>query len=224
MIFSRNKRDVKGFFAIKASTSIFFSALFLLTTGCFTGDDSAEDIEPEPIVIIEPEPDPSELTGPTFGDLPEGLEEANHGAFEGGETGTGADTSANNVLQALAQRDNGKFNVPTNGAPSPLFGAEPFTQQIMRFEEFGPGSLNLDQATAPTDWAPLPAPENAVSIPDSTDLESFLSQDIWPIPTKYSNTEDANPWQSEIESYLGQALDTPPAEGRPPGLGWSHQR
>ncbi|MDH3641444.1 MAG: multicopper oxidase domain-containing protein, partial [Gammaproteobacteria bacterium] len=33
-----------------------------------------------------------------------------------------------------------------------------------------------------------------------------------------------NPWQPEIEAFLGRQLVTPPAEGRPPGLGWSHQR
>ena len=51
-----------------------------------------------------------------------------------------------------------------------------------------------------------------------------MTQDIWPIPSKAANDTDANPWKAPIEAYLGRALDTPPAEGRPPGEGWSHQR
>jgi len=35
--------------------------------------------------------DPSALTGPVFGELPEDLEEANYGAFDGGVTGSPAD-------------------------------------------------------------------------------------------------------------------------------------
>ncbi len=224
MSFNSQDENTKGLRSFALSKSVLLSSMLLLTSGCFTGDETVENIEPLPIVVVLPEPDPSELTGPVFGDLPEGLEEANHGAFEGGATGSAADTSINNVQQADAQRDSGIFNVPTNGAPSPLFGAQPFTQQIMRFEEFGAGPIDLEQTTAPTDWVDLPAPGDAVSIPDSNELESFLSQDIWPIPTKYANTEKLNPWQSEIESFLGRSLDTPPAEGRPPGLGWSHQR
>ena len=66
--------------------------------------------------------------------------EANEGALEGGETGTVADTNENNSIAEDEQQDNGRFDIPTNGAPSPLFGAEPFSQQMLRFEEFGTGS------------------------------------------------------------------------------------
>jgi len=214
-------------FSFPMSKSVLMGSMLLFATGCFTGDETVEDIEPLPIVVVtppEPEPDPSELTGPVFGDLPEGLEEANYGAFEGGVTGHPEDASANNVLQKADQRDNGRFNVPTNGAPSPLFGAEAFTQQLLRFEEFGAEPLNLDATQAPENWTGLPAPADSQSSPDGTELEAFLTQDIWPVPTQFSNVEDMNPWKSEIESYLGRTLDSPPAEGRPPGIGWSHQR
>ena len=59
-------------------------------------------------------------------------------------------------------------------------------------------------------------PTSSETTPDGVMLESFLSQDIWPIPTKYANTKDKNPWESQIESYLGRDLANPPAEGRPP--------
>ena len=51
---------------------------------------------------------------------------------------------AENVLPPKLQTP---FNIPTNGKPSPLFGAEPFTQQLLLFEEFG--SEKLDPATPP---------------------------------------------------------------------------
>ncbi len=103
----------------------------------------------------EPPPfDPSGYTGPVFGDLPEGLPDANLGAFEGGETGQSEDASVDNVLQSGDQRSNGTFNVPSNGPPSPLFGADPFTQQMLRFEEFGSSPLNLNRKNRPRGWQP----------------------------------------------------------------------
>jgi FtsP/CotA-like multicopper oxidase with cupredoxin domain len=183
----------------------------------YAGDDDSDDDNSD---------DPSGLTPLVIdedGSALEGLPEANAGTFEGGETGHTEDASANNVLQAEDQRDDGRFNVPTNGAPSPMYGAKPFSQQMLRFEEFGTGALDLD-ADEPDDWEELPEPKNAQSTPDGEALEEFLSQPIWPTPTKFANTEEENPWEDVIEDFLGRDLDDPPAEGRPPGLGWSHQR
>jgi FtsP/CotA-like multicopper oxidase with cupredoxin domain len=95
---------------------------------------------------------------------------------------------------------------------------------MLRFEEFGTEKLQLNRNQAPKNWTTLPAPADAHSVPDGAALDGFLAQSIWPIPTKYANDSDSNPWQSQIEAYLGRPLDDPPAEGRPPGLGWSHQR
>ncbi|MGB5406173.1 MAG: multicopper oxidase domain-containing protein [Thiogranum sp.] len=176
---------------------------------------------------IPPDDDPSrfgELVTDTEGDLLEGLPEANAGTFEGGETGHTEDASANNVLQAEDQRDDARFNVPTNGAPSPLYGAAPFSQKMLRFEEFGTEKLDLNKKKKPKKWKKLPKPKTAQSAPDGDKLEGFLSQSIWPTPTKFANTEDENPWEDVIEDYIGRDLDDPPAEGRPPGIGWSHQR
>jgi len=223
-MFIETKKKKRNFFSVTSANSVFLSLFLLSITACFDSDETVVEPPSDPVVITpEPEADPSELTGPIFGDLPDGLDDANLGAFEGGTTGSGVDAATSNILQKAAQRDDGIFNVPTNGAPSPLFGAQPFSQQMLRFEEFGPSSLDLT-ATEPEDWVSLPAPADSQSIPDGTALEAFLSQEIWPVPTQYSNTDDSNPWQSEIESYLGRALDSPPAEGRPPGIGWSHQR
>lgn len=177
-----------------------------------------------------PEDDPSHFTGPLIEDLPEGLPEANEGSFEGGQTGTFEDAEENNVLQPEDQRDDGVYNIPSNGHPSPLFGAQDFSQQMLRFEEFGTQKFEQPWTLYAQDEGPqgqltFPAPLDAESAPDGAALEAFLSQDrLYPSPSVYANTDDENPWRSEIEAYVGRALESPPAEGRPPGQGWSHQR
>jgi len=172
--------------------------------------------------------DPSGLTKLVFdadGEALEDLPEANAGTFEGGNTGTVHDAVEGNVLQSEDQRgdEDARFNVPTNGPPSPLYGAAPFSQSMLRFEEFGPQPLP-SKVKKPKQWNKLPAPADAQSGPDGASLEEFLSQPIWPKPSVFANTEHENPWKNEIESFLGRKLKKPPAEGRPPGLGWSHQR
>ncbi len=170
--------------------------------------------------------DPSHYTDPVIdgdGDALDDLPEANAGAFEGGETGHAEDATQDNALRPEAQREDGTFNVPTNGPPSPLFGAQPFSQQMLRFEEFGTERLRLKKKR-PRRWQSLPRPLDAQSGPDGGRLDAFLAQRIWPKPNKYANDKDRNPWERDIEAYLGRDLDDPPAEGRPPGLGWSHQR
>ncbi len=175
---------------------------------------------------------------------------ASAGAFEGGATGTPYDAATTNVIQEDDQLIDDLdffYDLPTNGPPSPLFGAEEFSQKMMRFEEFGAQPLNYRNAAIKErrckiykrwSWIPyfyykwkkhcqyddLPGPVDAQSGPDAEELEDFLAEDIHPLPRKFSNTKDENPWRTDIENFLGRPLDNPPAEGRPPGLGWSHQR
>jgi len=149
-----------------------------------------------------------------------GLPPANEGAFEGGLTGTESDPGINNVLQAADLRGGGSFDMPTGGPPSSLYGAQAFTQRMLLFEEFGLDPL----PTTYTAGQPFPAPPNAQTGPDGAALDAFLAQRIYPQPTRLANDRDANPWAPQIASFLGRALDTPPAEGRPPGEGWAHQR
>jgi FtsP/CotA-like multicopper oxidase with cupredoxin domain len=171
--------------------------------------------------------DPSAYTWPYTADLSL-LPAANAGAFGGGPTGTLDDAHQNVVLVAPGTG----LDIPTGAAPSPLFGAQPFTQQMLLFEEFGRENLaNAPAAPLPFPQPALgPAPENdpidvSASGPNGADLEDFLGQSgISPAPTQFSNTIDQNPWKSKIEGFLGRNLVNPPAEGRPPGKGWSHQR
>jgi hypothetical protein len=194
--------------------------------------------QPAPADFFGPPPasDPSHYTGPNIGTKPAkdlvNLPPANEGAFDGGPTGTEADAGINNSVPIDQQ--NVLLNIPSNSKPSPLFGAKPFSQLLLRFEEFGPEPLPDPSAPPPPNGFPVPAigplPEQdpssvAMSNPAGADLEAFLAQPgIAPYPTEFSNTLDENPWKTQIEDFLGRSLLSPPAEGRPPGQGWAHQR
>lgn len=71
---------------------------------------------------------------------------------------------------------------------SHTFGAENFSQQMLRTEEFGHQPLDR--------FEPLP---------------------VYPFPKRLAKVTDLNSWQFEIEWFLGRPLDAPPVEGRPPG-------
>jgi FtsP/CotA-like multicopper oxidase with cupredoxin domain len=178
-----------------------------------------------------PPDDPSHFTAGIGNSLLPTLPHASEGAFEGGPTGTLQDARINNVRPPGAL-ENG-IDVPTNSRPSPLFGAKSFTQQMLRTEELGTASLD---PTLPAPAIPFPRPTAgaapaqdpasfARSGPAPAALDAFLDQDgLSPFPSEFSNTLDENPWKADIEAFLGRELETPPAEGRPPGEGWSHQR
>ncbi len=160
------------------------------------------------------------------------LPEANQGAIAlpNGVFGDRDTPRTDNVLPPAAQTS---FNYPTNGKPSPLYGAQPFTQQLLLFEEFGPEKLD-PTTPAPSLSFPVPtvgpAPQQdpnfvARSGPSSAALDAFLRQPgIFPFPSQFSNVLDRNPWQAQIEAFLNRHPVGSPAEGRPPGKGWSHQR
>jgi FtsP/CotA-like multicopper oxidase with cupredoxin domain len=159
------------------------------------------------------------------------LPHANEGSFEvwGGHLTKSDVQSAN----ALPPRLQSSFNFPTNGFPSPMFGALPWTQKLLLAEEFG--TTRLDPA-APAGTLPFPPPRigaapfqdpaNAArSGPAGAELDTFLKQTgLHPFPTRHSNTSPANPWKPFVERFLDRQLTHTPAEGRPPGEGWAHQR
>ena len=123
-------------------------------------------------------------------------------------------------LAAGAGAQSGGGTIPTGGSPSPLFGARPFEQKLLLFEEFG-----LD--TLPTTFVqgnPLPPAPDLYSCPPGGALDAFLNQAIFPAPTRECNESVLNPWSSKISQMLGRPLLTAPGEGRPPGEGWAHQR
>ncbi len=172
------------------------------------------------------------IIGGTAVDLLDGFQ-TYVGACMGGATGSEADVSAS--LLAGSVLAPAAFNIPAGGAPSPLFGALPFTQKLLLFEEFGPETLAASTNTA---QLPLPAasgnpadPELSTSTtrsqPKGADLENFLGwPGLYPFPTRLANTSLPNPWWSAICPYLGRSdcSKAGPVEGRPNGEGWAHQR
>ena len=151
------------------------------------------------------------------------------GAFEGGYSGTIYDARINSLItkaQSEARENSVKYDIPT-GAPASILEfngvvVRPFTQKLLRFEEFGTARLPAEEDVV--QGMSLPRPLSAEGFPNGHALDTFLKQEIAPYPRKFSNTEDLNPWQVDIENFLGRPLNTPPAEGRPPGELWSHQR
>ena len=103
--------------------------------------------------------------------------EANYGAFEGGPTGTLDDTRINLAIPEAVQRSGGGgFNVPTGAPPSPLFFngvlVQPWTQKMLRFEEFGTDPLPAEGTYVP--GGSLPPPMDSQTGPDSVSLDVFL--------------------------------------------------
>jgi FtsP/CotA-like multicopper oxidase with cupredoxin domain len=123
----------------------------------------------------------------------------------------------------------GAADIPTGGSPSPLFGAQSFTQQMVRFEEFGPEAM---PDVAADTFMPLPRPMDARSSPPGRALDAFLAQEgTAPLPQRLANVGVESPWKPDIELHLGRLLMAPPAggvagpaEGRPSGEHWAHQQ
>ncbi|WP_460090398.1 multicopper oxidase domain-containing protein [Pseudomonas sp. S2_E02] len=208
------------------------SVFLMLTLGTVAGvraspiDDERQPETSDPSAYYdEPADEPTALNAILT------MPEANEDSFDlpDGVKGTRASTRTENVLPPSVQTS---FNYPTNGKPSPLYGAQPFTQQLTLFEEFGPEKLDPTTPAAPLPFPPAaigPAPAQdpnnvARSAPPGTALDAFLRQPgLTPFPSQFSNVVDRNPWQAQIEVFLNRHIGSS-AEGRPPGKGWAHQR
>lgn len=112
------------------------------------------------------------------------------------------------------------YDIPSGGSPSPLFGAQPFTQRLVDFEEIG---LRPMPSSDCADCAPLPQPIDCRSSPDSLAIDAFLKQPLSTLPTRLANTTKPNPWAAKIATCV-RPLGTTAMEGRPPGEWFSHQR
>ncbi len=113
--------------------------------------------------------------------------------------------------------------IPAGAKPSPLFGAAPWTQPLPLFEEFGTDTLDAGALVNTT--ATLPRPVSPHGGPADDTLDDYLAlPGLFPFPTRLSNTAEQNPWRDDVSAFLGRTLASAPAEGRPPGEGWAHQR
>ncbi len=119
------------------------------------------------------------------------------------------------------------FDIPTGVAPSPLFGAQPFTQKMLVFEEFGPQAMPTSfPAHSVPDPTGCAGPANPATY--TTALDAFLSAPISPAPQEQANAAPdfpgaTNPWAATISGCLGRPV-TGVLEGRPPGPNFAHQR
>jgi hypothetical protein len=141
------------------------------------------------------------------------------GAFEGGPTGTYADVTLNNAVQPSQLLGGRTFDVPSGSRPSPLFGAQPFTQKLLLAEEFGteaPPAGNFAKAK--------PCPTTTQECTSGPAVAQYLAQPIYPPFTRAANTIDCNPQLPVIENCIGRPAPTAPAEGRPGGEDFAHQR
>lgn len=126
------------------------------------------------------------------------------------------------VAPASAQSgSNRKYDIPTGAAASPLFGAQPFTQKMLMFEEFG---RNLIPASECTNCTPLGAPVDCVHSPSAAKIDRTITQRLFPLPTREANLTRPNPWAKLIGDCIGRPLATSAIEGRPPGEMYAHQR
>ena len=158
------------------------------------------------------------LEDPLFGLVP-----TNEGSFEGGPTGTEHDTAVNSAIPESELISGRSYDVPTGSRPSPLFGARPFTQMMLRFEEFGTRSMPTSYTYAqPLESVPIPA--DPTQCPDPATMDGYLAQSLYPEPGRHAETSEGNPWRPLISQFLGHDCPEAPAEGRPAGEAWSHQR
>ncbi|MDP4299864.1 multicopper oxidase domain-containing protein [Leptothrix discophora] len=168
--------------------------------------------------------------GPVANDALKTAEHTNHSSFEGTANDAKADVFVETSVPLTAQTGNA---IPTGGRPSPLFSATDWSFPLLMFEEFAPQKLDATVDTsnykgfpAPT-LGPAPAQHPTKitrSAPSASAIESFLGQPgIKPYPANHANTFDRNPWNAVASEFIGRTIDGP-AEGRPPGEGWAHQR
>jgi hypothetical protein len=89
------------------------AATIVAATFGYTSIVGAQEVEFQEFILTD---------GVTVTDIEPVLEgEANHGAYEGGPTGTVDDTRINLAIPEVIQRGGGGgFNIPTGAPPSPL--------------------------------------------------------------------------------------------------------
>ncbi|WP_445397766.1 multicopper oxidase family protein [Zobellella sp. An-6] len=206
------------------------AAAVLLTLGLASAapiDDVGPPPPTDPSAFVDPPADNAAALAELLT-----LPVANQGALElpNNQYGDRYYPNSENVLPLEEQPS---FDYPSEGPASPLFGAKPFSQPMLRFEELGMEKLDPTVRVGKVHFpgpvkGPRPAQDPfdyARSSPNGDHLDAFLGQPGFrPFPSQFANVLDRNPWQPRIERFLNRSLVGAPAEGRPPGKGWSHQR
>jgi FtsP/CotA-like multicopper oxidase with cupredoxin domain len=123
-------------------------------------------------------------------------------------------------IVALCGAANPGFDIPTGAAASPLYGAEPFTQKMLRFEEFGLQPMPTEECATCIIMPPAPSCDG---IPSGNQMDFFLRQTLAPLPTYEANTSRQSAWHNRVSACIAP-LSTSAAEGRAPGHWFAHQR
>ncbi|MFT3727206.1 MAG: multicopper oxidase domain-containing protein [Terricaulis sp.] len=137
-------------------------------------------------------------------------------------TTTTTTTSGSSGSSGSSGGSTSSFNIPTDGQSSPLFGAQPFTQKLGLFEEFGTQPMPASYTRSAT-YQNLPGSPDCGGAPNTTALDNFLKQPLYPVPTADSYAALPNAWAAHIGTCV-HPLATSYAEGRPSGQFFSHQR
>ncbi len=112
--------------------------------------------------------------------------------------------------------------IPSGGRPSPRFGAQPFTQRLLLAEELGLRPFPTSNTSGPAVLAPPAA--DLESCPSGPALDALLLAAPSPVPTRERAAAPENRSKALIEELLGHDVPFAPADGRPPGENWTHQR
>ena len=120
-------------------------------------------------------------------------------------------------------------DAPSDMPVSPLFGATDFSQQMLRFEEFGVHPVPT--VATPPKVMPLPVgdathPSVCSGRPPAQAMDDFLAAPLWPAPSREANVGLPNQWASLVQPCVAgiPVGFTGVAEGRPPGESFAHQR
>lgn len=114
-----------------------------------------------------------------------------------------------------------KYDIPTGAAASPLFGATPFSQKMLMFEEFGVRPMPTTECI---NCKTITPPQNCTTSSPAVKVDNLIKQRLFPMPTREANLSRPNPWADRIGDCIGRKLATSYIEGRPPGEMYSHQR
>jgi hypothetical protein len=224
----RNEKPAATSLQVFRLSSITALLLFWLV-GAVAGslDDVSQPPPGDPSAYSDP---PANPVAAAAASSAESMPEANEGSLEltNGVYGDRSTVTTDNVLQpAQTSRKYPPTASPARcSAPSRSPSNCCCSKNSARKNSTRHPALPTDLPAAHPRPGPRPGPHIvARSSPNGNALEAFLNQPgLTPFPSQYANVLDRNPWKAQIEMFLNRNSVGSPAEGRPPGKGWSHQR
>ena len=115
-------------------------------------------------------------------------------------------------------------SLPSGGRPSPRFGAAPFTQKLLLAEEFGTRPMPANGEVPEGATVQIEASTSLEACPSPASIDAVIQSFPAPAPSRMCNPLPQNPNKPLLEQMFGRSVPYAPADGRPPGEGWAHQR